>query len=62
MIFYLFAFIWCNFALSMLSLHLMTSIGKRFFVNYPTSLVYDKVEKRVAKNLLCDSCLTLEFG
>ena len=26
------------------------------------NLVYDEAEKRVAKNLLCDSCLTLELG
>ena len=26
------------------------------------NLVYDKVEKRVAKILLFDSCLTLELG
>ena len=26
------------------------------------NLVYDEVEKRVATNLLCDSCLTLELG
>ena len=26
------------------------------------NLMYDKVEKRVTKNLLCDSCLTLELG
>ena len=26
------------------------------------NLVFDKVEKRMTKNLLCDSCLTLELG
>ena len=30
--------------------------------NYYGNLVSDKIEKRVVKNLLCDSCLTLDVG
>ena len=39
---------------------LLRSARHKSNANYE-NLVYDYADKRVANNLLCDSCLTLEF-